>query len=311
MSIISQDYKSWEAIVVNDGSTDNTFNICEKVRDERILIINKPNSGVSDSRNVALAHAKGDYVIFLDSDDYWLSSNVLSTFKTYIERYNPDIIRGEYCSVFLDGSIKLNNISSKSPWAYKELSCYEFIEHIIKREFFSWLFVIKMPVLKNACFNPHRVFLEDVEFFLKLFTNQLNCFYIPFVFYGYRRHDLSISSQINIQKLKDAFDICRLFISMSLSGIDNNLSLSYKSRAWDYYWLTLRTIASENTFFHISDRLCEEFSLISLRQTLCKLQIPVRLSHKWLRFVSPKIAVLYFRLRHLLGKTYRKLKYSL
>ena len=100
-SIISQTYKNWEVILVNDGSTDNTYELCKKYLslDNRIYIINKENTGVSDSRNKALDIAKGKYVIFLDSDDYWCDDSILEKMVGLAEKYNLDIVRSGYKEV--------------------------------------------------------------------------------------------------------------------------------------------------------------------------------------------------------------------
>ncbi|MCW8896435.1 MAG: glycosyltransferase [Flavobacteriales bacterium] len=72
-SVINQTYKNWELIVVNDGSTDNSLDIIKEfvANDNRIACIDKPNSGVSDSRNKGLEKSKGDFIAFLDADDIW------------------------------------------------------------------------------------------------------------------------------------------------------------------------------------------------------------------------------------------------
>lgn len=77
-SVQNQTYQNFELIVVNDGSIDNTLDILTKLqeKDSRILIIDKPNSGVSDTRNSGIEIAKGEYVAFLDSDDIWKKNNL-------------------------------------------------------------------------------------------------------------------------------------------------------------------------------------------------------------------------------------------
>ena len=69
-SIINQTYKDLEILIVDDGSTDNTLKICKKIKDKRIRIISQKNIGISLSRNVGLDNVKGDYVFFVDSDDF-------------------------------------------------------------------------------------------------------------------------------------------------------------------------------------------------------------------------------------------------
>ena len=70
-AVINQSYTNWELILVDDGSTDNSKKLCDELRkkENRIKFIDKKNTGVSDTRNVALKNAKGQYVVFVDSDD--------------------------------------------------------------------------------------------------------------------------------------------------------------------------------------------------------------------------------------------------
>ena len=73
-SILKQDYKDFELILADDGSTDGSGAICDEYAssDARVLVIHKENSGVSDTRNRAMRHAKGTYLQFVDCDD-WLT----------------------------------------------------------------------------------------------------------------------------------------------------------------------------------------------------------------------------------------------
>ena len=69
-SVINQTYKNLEILIINDGSTDKTLEICKKYKDERIKIITTENQGLSFSRNVGIDNAGGEYLYFVDADDF-------------------------------------------------------------------------------------------------------------------------------------------------------------------------------------------------------------------------------------------------
>lgn len=75
-SIISQTYTDIEVILVDDGSTDGSSELCDalSLKDQRISVLHKENGGVSDTRNAGLSRAVGEYVIFVDGDDFWADS---------------------------------------------------------------------------------------------------------------------------------------------------------------------------------------------------------------------------------------------
>ena len=87
--VLAQEYADFEVIVVNDGSTDGCEKVVAAIGDLRIRIINKPNTGVSDTRNVGCREAKGEYIAFLDSDDYWYPDH-LSEAAKFFEQY-PEV----------------------------------------------------------------------------------------------------------------------------------------------------------------------------------------------------------------------------
>ena len=86
----------YEVILVDDGSTDGSSTLCDLLKDKysNIEVIHKPNGGLSDARNIGLLNAKGEFVIFLDSDDY-LADDALETIGSKIEVQFPDILFAE------------------------------------------------------------------------------------------------------------------------------------------------------------------------------------------------------------------------
>ena len=99
-SAMEQTFKDMEILVVNDGSTDESLAICREYAqmDPRFHIINKENTGVSDSRNRAIQIAKGDYLQFMDSDD-WLTPDATETFVYAAQKFNCDLVIADFYRV--------------------------------------------------------------------------------------------------------------------------------------------------------------------------------------------------------------------
>ena len=96
-SIINQTYKNIEIILINDGSSDKSEEICNSYLKtyKNIKLINQSNSGVSVARNNGLKSSTGDYVLFVDSDD-WLEKDMLEIMVKEIDNFDIDIVRCEY-----------------------------------------------------------------------------------------------------------------------------------------------------------------------------------------------------------------------
>ena len=107
-SIIKQTYAELELILVDDGSPDGCGKICDEYAtiDERIVVIHKENGGLSDSRNAGLEIAKGDYVTFVDGDDY-IALNMLECFKDKVDKYDADIVQCEFFRTYKDVDVSV------------------------------------------------------------------------------------------------------------------------------------------------------------------------------------------------------------
>lgn len=99
-SILAQTYKNLEIIIINDGSTDHSGEIIHSYarKDARVFAITKENSGVSDSRNLGLKSAHGDYIQFADSDD-WLPERATELLVEAMEKNRSDLVIADYCRV--------------------------------------------------------------------------------------------------------------------------------------------------------------------------------------------------------------------
>lgn len=113
-SIVNQTYKKLEIILIDDGSHDSSFEICSKYAmiDDRIKLISKENEGAGVARNLAISLAKGEYITFIDSDD-WVDLDLIKTMKEEAEKYDLDIVTCDLNYVELMEDSTYVNIVSK------------------------------------------------------------------------------------------------------------------------------------------------------------------------------------------------------
>ena len=93
-SVVTQTYTNFELLLIDDGATDRSGEICDawaKV-DKRVKTLHKANGGPSSARNAGIKMATGDYILFLDSDDYWLSTNILQEIAERVQLTQPDVL---------------------------------------------------------------------------------------------------------------------------------------------------------------------------------------------------------------------------
>ena len=165
-SILSQKYKFFELILVDDGSPDNCGKICDEYAsiDRRIRVIHKENGGLSDARNAGINIATGDYITFIDSDDY-VSMHYVSEMIAAAETTHADIVQGQMTRIAesLDEDCFIGEKIYDGKEAFKQLLTWNEIKvyawgKLYKRKIFD---SIRYPLgkLNEDCFTTYKTLL--------------------------------------------------------------------------------------------------------------------------------------------------------
>lgn len=309
ISIQHQTYNFWELILVNDGSIDNSLAICNSFAsiDNRIKIINKKHTGVSDSRNKALDLVKGKYVIFMDADDHWILETALEQLLNIAEENDLDIIRGEYNIIDEQGDIHCSPLSSRSQIQHPNrlLTSYEFLKYAIHRDFFLWLCLFKRKTIENFQFKSGQIFLEDMRFCSQILLQDLRCMYVPELrFYAYRKNSTSVSSSINPLKIRDALDMCEFFYSLSKKTEVKELKVLFQKMSIHIYHSTLETLANDEYYINCR-KYINDFKLNKKEKDIRKWISEFKLRKYFLSiiyYIPPIIGIYLFRIKHKLGR---------
>lgn len=208
-SVLQQTYRDIEIILVDDGSPDKCPRICDSYSklDDRVKVFHKVNGGLSDARNYGLRMATGEYVIFLDSDDLWVSDKAISNIVD-VSMMNPDadVIFLQKFS-FKDGDricipVNYNHLDCSLNGSKKEVM----LEHLRARGNYltsAYTKLIKRAVLVNNGVEFEKGLLsEDYDWSLKLYQVCRNFAFSDEIFYAYRIRKGSITQSKDL-KLKE------------------------------------------------------------------------------------------------------------
>lgn len=195
-SIEMQTYNDYEVIVVNDGTKDNSINL---IKNRNVKIINQKNNGLSAARNTGVKHAKGEYLIFLDSDDYWEEDLLMEINKSLENK--PDLVRFQIQEVKENSVSKkkypeYSFIGKKGEEAFELITKYHFVEN-------AWCYAIKRKYyLKEKFTFKEGTIHEDFGLIPLIIIKAKNVNSISYIGYNYLQRTGSIMNSDSYEKTK-------------------------------------------------------------------------------------------------------------
>ena len=203
-SILNQEYTDFEVFLVNDGSTDSSGDICEEYgnKDTRVIVIQKENTGVSDSRNLALDRARGKYLQFLDSDD-WITPDATRLFVRAAEEYGCDMVISDFYRVVGERLSPKGDIEEEGVLTQEEFAAHmmenpaDFYYGVLWNKLYRRDLVEEHSLRMDTNINWCEDFLFNLEYirYAKVFY----ALHAPIYYYVKRKGSLA-SQGINISK---------------------------------------------------------------------------------------------------------------
>lgn len=219
-SILAQSYRNIEVILVDDGSPDNCPELCDRYAyaDTRVKALHKPNGGLSDARNYGIEHATGDYLMFIDSDDYWIG-------KTSLERLVNELSKHTDCDIaFFGRTTFMNSCAFESSPICPELFTGNIVDDLRillnRHEFIPSAcqkLIKRTLVTDNNIYFEKGLLSEDWEWCIRLYSHTGKICGIPDNFYGYRKREGSITQSFSEKHARDILYI----IDKSVTMLDN------------------------------------------------------------------------------------------
>lgn len=274
-SLIDQTYNNIEIILVNDGSTDNSIEICEKWRklDSRIIIINKENGGLSDARNFGINVANGRYLCFIDSDDF-VGKDMIKKLYESIKKYKADISICNRYHIFDNGN---KFIKFKQNEDDLVMTNEEAIFQMNNFEYFDMSVCTKM--FKKELFDdlkfPKGKISEDFYVMYKLLDKSTVIIYIsePLYYYYQRSGSISKNREINYDFIKAAYEQCQ-YVEKKYPNLKNCVRSAYVSANMTSYNMVIAQKGKipKNVINKLKSEVKENYEFVKNNKDLGKMK---------------------------------------
>lgn len=240
-SLLNQDIDNYEIILVDDGSPDACPQICDEfaVAHENIRVVHRENGGLSAARNSGIEIAQGEYVMFVDSDDY-IEPNVLKKLMEQVERDNLDVLR--YRLQYVNPQYEVYNPYKIDPFKGNDYSetptdGVSFLNSRMSTACYAWAFILRRDLIYSrlsvldSCLFTEGIYFEDTDWTPRMLCKAKRVASTNTVVYNYLMREGSITNAVNRSKQKKVLDDkMRLIKALQMQA--NDLQGQGKDNRW-------------------------------------------------------------------------------
>ena len=219
-SLLAQDIDNYEIILVDDGSPDSCPQICDDyaATHKNIRVVHRENGGLSAARNSGIEVAQGEYIMFVDSDDY-IEPNVLKGLLTQVERDNLDVLR--YRLQYVNPQHEVYNPYKSDPFKgndYSEVPTdgVSFLNSRMSTACYAWAFILRRDLIYTSNFKHQTsgnnvlftegIYFEDTDWTPRMLCKAKHVASTNTVVYNYLQREGSITNAVNRSKQKKVLD---------------------------------------------------------------------------------------------------------
>ena len=288
-SLINQRYAELEIILINDGSIDNSINIINSYADERIVLIEQKNQGQAVARNNGIKRATGDYLLFVDSDD-WVDEEMILNMVQTLERNNYDIVVSDFYRVEQDKQYHKNGME-----CFSDDNCINFMLSNPGPCF--KLFKTKLFIENELLFLEGHIY-EDLALIPAIANHAQKIGYIKQPYYYYNIHDDSTTNQAEYnQKLEDIYDV--------MYTLEKRFDIKYKEEL-EYIFIRHFLLGASLRFSKFSSKEAKEN--LKKISNIMHLKYPKWKDNKYIKFLTKKelfLTKLFYNKCFIIYKLYR------
>lgn len=296
-SVLNQTYKNMEIILINDGSTDGSKEICNEFSENyhNVKVIHQRNQGVSRARNIGLEHTTGDFIMFLDSDDY-IHPTMVETMMSPMDEYNIDITFCNFTREFDSHLAEVKSNLREGCYTLEEFVgvFFELLSNDIINNIGTKIYRKKVLTKGKIKFRENYSIREDIMFCLEAIINSKKLYFLNNNFYIYtqlRANDSLMSSyKDNFFEANEEFMVMlREFLFL------NNSSEKTKQDFYNYYFNSLIGILINEATYHkerindVLDKITKSNNFIESKKYISKSSFKKRILYILIRFDLHKL----------------------